>query len=167
MPRPISWLPRLHRIRRAVETTVRSHYDRKDLQQLFEIQPRSAQLLYELLPTVRLGRSLLVEREVLAQFLERITLAEDVTAEIEAIRMEKPAASRRKLRYVVTEEVAAASVASLPPNIQIERGRIEVRFDTVQELAQSLHALALALDGDLEQCIRQWEPTSTRVPLPV
>jgi hypothetical protein len=51
MPRPISWLPRLHLFRRAVETTVRSHYNRKDLDRPFEIQPRSAQLLYELLPS--------------------------------------------------------------------------------------------------------------------
>ena len=60
MPRPISWLPRLHEIRRSVFNSVRSHYDRNDLERVFEVQPRSAQLLLELLPTVRLGRSLLV-----------------------------------------------------------------------------------------------------------
>jgi hypothetical protein len=76
MPRPISWLPRLSAIRRSAENSVRSHYDRKDLERLFEVQPRSAQLLLELLPTIRLGRSLLVERAALAQFLERITVAE-------------------------------------------------------------------------------------------
>jgi len=37
--RPICWLPRLHLIRRAVTNSVRSHYDRHDLEQLFELQP--------------------------------------------------------------------------------------------------------------------------------
>ncbi|MDQ1450390.1 MAG: hypothetical protein QOK38_256 [Acidobacteriaceae bacterium] len=35
MPRPISWLPRLHEIRRSVVNSVRSHYDRNDLERLF------------------------------------------------------------------------------------------------------------------------------------
>jgi hypothetical protein len=49
MPRPISWLPRLHEIRRSVINPVRSRYDRDDLERFFEVQPRSAQLLLELL----------------------------------------------------------------------------------------------------------------------
>jgi len=32
MPRPLSWLPRLHEISRSVANSVRSHYDRHDLQ---------------------------------------------------------------------------------------------------------------------------------------
>ena len=42
MPRRLSWLPRLHEIRRSVGNSVRSHYDRRDLQTLFEFQPRAA-----------------------------------------------------------------------------------------------------------------------------
>ena len=63
MPRPISWLPRLHEIRRAVDGSVRSHYDRRDLERLFEVQPRSAQKLIELFPALTVGTSRLVERE--------------------------------------------------------------------------------------------------------
>jgi len=39
MPRPLSWLPRLHVIRRTVANSVRSHYDRRELETLFELQP--------------------------------------------------------------------------------------------------------------------------------
>jgi len=42
MPRPVSWLPRLHVIRRTITTSVRSHYDRRELETLFELQPRPA-----------------------------------------------------------------------------------------------------------------------------
>ena len=158
MPRPLSWLPRLHLIRRSVANSVRSHYDRHDLEKLFEVQPRSAQLLLELMPTVPLGRSLLVEREALAQFLERLHQADDVPAELERLRAQKPGKTRKKLRYVVTEEAAQATVASLPPNLTAEPGRLEIRFATLVELAQTLHAVAQALDHDLETCVRLWEP---------
>jgi hypothetical protein len=161
MPRPISWLPRLHEIRRSVVNSVRSHYDRNDLERLFEVQPRSAQLLLELLPTVRLGRSLLVEREALAQFIERLSVAEDVSSEIERIRSERPGQVRKKLRYVVTDEVANATVSSLPSNVVAEAGRLEIRFSTLIELAESLHAVAQALDHDLDTCVKLWEPQAT------
>jgi hypothetical protein len=78
MPRPISWLPRLHIIARSVAQSIRSHYDRHDLEALFELQPRSAQKLLEMLPTVQVGNSHLVDREVLANFLDRVRDADDV-----------------------------------------------------------------------------------------
>jgi hypothetical protein len=161
MPRPISWLPRLHEIRRSVVNSVRSHYDRNDLERLFEVQPRSAQLLLELLPTVRLGRSLLAEREALVYFLERLTAADDVSGEIERIRSEKRGQVRRKLRYVVTDEVANATVFSLPSNVAVEPGRLEIRFNTLVELAESLHAVAQALDHDLDTCAQLWVQQAT------
>ena len=94
MPRPVSWLPRLHEIRRSVANSVRSHYGRRDLEQLFELQPRAAQKLIEMLPTVQIGTSLLLEREALAGFLDRVREAEDVTALFEQVRAEKAGVSR-------------------------------------------------------------------------
>jgi hypothetical protein len=77
MPRPVSWLPRLHLIARSVANSVRSHYDRRDLEALFELQPRGTQKLLEMLPTVQIGNSRLVDRKVLAGFLDRVREAED------------------------------------------------------------------------------------------
>ena len=62
MPRPISWLQRLPVIRKSVANSVRSHYDRHDLENLFELQPRAAQKLLEMLPTAQIGNSKLVDR---------------------------------------------------------------------------------------------------------
>lgn len=50
MLRLITWLSRLHEIRRSVANLVRSHYDRRDIEALFELQPRAAQKLVEMLP---------------------------------------------------------------------------------------------------------------------
>jgi hypothetical protein len=96
MPRPISWLPRLHEIARSVANSVRSHYDRRDLEQLFELQPRAAQKLLEMLPTVQVGTSGLVERETLGAFLERVRDSENTTELFEQIRKEKAGNSRRE-----------------------------------------------------------------------
>ena len=58
MSRPISWLPRLHEITRAVEHSIRSHYDRHDLEELFELQPRAAQKMLEMVRAHGLEESL-------------------------------------------------------------------------------------------------------------
>jgi len=52
MARLVSWLPRLPSLFRSVSESVRSHYASDDLERLFQIQPRSAQMLMHLLPTV-------------------------------------------------------------------------------------------------------------------
>ncbi|ADW71573.1 hypothetical protein AciX9_4643 (plasmid) [Granulicella tundricola MP5ACTX9] len=69
MPRPISWLPRLHEITKTITHSVRSHHDRRDIEKLFELQPRAAQELLKLLPSVQVGTSRLLDRQVLADFL--------------------------------------------------------------------------------------------------
>jgi hypothetical protein len=43
----------------------------------------------------------------------------------------------------------------------VERGRLEIRFSTLIELAESLHAVAQALDHDLDTCAQLWEPEAT------
>jgi hypothetical protein len=55
MPRPVSWLTRLREIRRAVASSVRSHYERKEIEALFQVQPRAAQLLLEMREKVGVG----------------------------------------------------------------------------------------------------------------
>jgi hypothetical protein len=105
LPRPISWLPRLHIIARSVANSVRSHYDRHDLETLFELQPRAAQKLLEMLPTVQIGSSRLVDREVLASFLDRVRDADDMSKLFGEIRAEKAQVSRRRPRSLVRRDL--------------------------------------------------------------
>lgn len=158
MARPVSWLPRLPALLRSVSESVRSHYAAGDLERLFEIQPRSAQMLMNLLPTVRIGKSFLVEREALAVFLGRLADAEDPTAELASVRSHgKPPTVRRKLRDLVPRDISAG-LTELPPNVALEPGSLSVRFGTVEELASSLWRLAAILQEDLEGFARRYEP---------
>ncbi|WP_263377205.1 hypothetical protein [Granulicella aggregans] len=158
MPRPVSWLPRLHEIRRSVANSVRSHYGRRDLEQLFELQPRAAQKLFEMLPTVKIGTSLLVEREALVIFLDRVREAEDVGALFEQVRAEKAGVSRRKVRALVPRDTEPATLSSLPESIALSRGRLEVSFATVEQLAEAMFALARVLETDVDAFAQAYEP---------
>ena len=157
MPRPISWLPRLHVIARSVANSVRSHYDRHDLETLFELQPRAAQKLLELLPTVRIGNSRLVDREVLAGFLDRVRDADDTGKLFDEIRAEKAQVSRRKPRSLVRRDLDPIGIGSLPSSITLEPGRMEVRFETVEQLAEAMYALARVLEAEGQQFAERFE----------
>ena len=158
MARPVSWLPRLPALARAVGESVRSHYTCSDLERLFEVQPRSAQMLMNNLPTVRIGKSLLVEREALAGWLGRLATADDPARELASMRTEsKPPIVRRKLRELVQRDVAAGESA-LPANVHLETGSLAVTFTTVEELATALWRLAMLLEEDLDGFALLYEP---------
>jgi len=158
MPRPLSWLPRLHAITRSVAHSVRSHYDRRDLEQLFELQPRAAQKLIEMLPAVKIGTSLLVEREALVSFLERVRETDDVPTLLHHLRQQKEHLSRRKPRRLVRRDFDPIDLDSLPESLALSRGRIEISFLTVEQLAQNLFQLAQLLTDDMEEFVTRFEP---------
>lgn len=162
MPRPVSWLPRLHTISRAVANSVRSHYDRRDLEHLFELQPRAAQKLLEMLPTVEIGTSKLVDREVLGSFLDRVRDTDDTAMLFEEIRAEKTQISRRKPRSLVRRDLDPIGIGSLPDSITMSRGRLEVNFQTVEELAEAMYALARVLESEGEEFVSQFQPPRLR-----
>ncbi len=157
MPRPLSWLPRLHVIRRTITNSVRSHYDRRELETLFELQPRSAQKLSEMLPSVRVGTSRLIEREALVRFLDRVQEADDVAALFDHIRAEKTLASRRRIRSLVRRDLEPVALTSLPDTIQLSRGQLKIRFDTVEQLAENLLLLARILESEGEEVAANYE----------
>lgn len=157
MPRPISWLPRLYRIQQQVRNSVRSHYERKDLEALFELQPRAAQLLLELLPTLTIGRSRLVEREALESFLAAIQDADDPSLVVGTLRREKPGKSRKRPQTLIQRDLSPVPLEAMPANISLSRGRLQISFNTVEELAEALYTLARAIETDGDQFARQYE----------
>ena len=158
MARPISWLPRLDVLRRSVGDSVRSHYSREDLERLFEVQPRSAQMLMGLMPTVRIGQNLLVERTALSSFLGRLSASEDPASEFVSIRAKgKPLVVRRKLRELVQKDMDAELTAT-PANVALAPGSLQIRFESLEELAAAMCWLASVLDEDLDGFAERYEP---------
>ena len=159
MPRPLSWLPRLHEIRRAVANSVRSHYTRQDLEGLFELQTRAPQKLIEMIPSTQLGSARLVEREELERFLTGVHEADDVPAYLEAVRAERHRVSRRRPRSLVRADLPRVDLTSLPDSIRLSPGKLEVSFRTIEELAEAMLTLARVLEGDGDELAVKYEST--------
>ena len=145
MPRPITWLPRLTEIRRSVKNSARSHYERKDIERLFELQPRAAQALVQgISPSAKVGRSFLLARADLEVFLDRIQEGAN-PASLLSHRSEP--VPRRRLRELVQVDRFSATLDEAPGNISLQPGELTITFSSMQELAGALLALAEILDN--------------------
>jgi hypothetical protein len=164
MARPASWLPRLHEIRRAVSSSIRSHYTRRELEGLFQLQPRAALKLIELLPTASIGTALLVEKEALLSFLEGANVADDITAYFERMRLAKAAVSKKKIRSLVRRDREPLTISSLPQTLRISPGRLEINFSTVLDLTEAMYALARVLENDEQEFVRRFEQSTLPAP---
>jgi hypothetical protein len=145
MPRPLTWLPRLSEIRREINKSVRSHYERKDLEPIFHLQHRAAHQLMQLLPCTKIGRSLIIERQALINFLDRIHDAEDPASVLQSFRAAKEAPKRRTLRNLVQKDSPPVALETLPTSIELRPGEATIRFVRMEDLAASLLALAQVL----------------------
>jgi hypothetical protein len=110
-----------------------------------------------MLPTTAIGRSRLVERQALADFLDRIHKADDPSAELDLIRAQGGAVSRKKLRTLVRRDAEPLQVDSLPANIEFIPGQMSVSFRTIEDLAQSMYSLARAIETDGDELARRYE----------
>lgn len=137
---------------------MRSHYTRRELEALFQIQQGAASRLLEIVPTLKVNGSYLAEREGLLAFLDKVSDAEDVTTLMRRLRAEKNAPSRRSVRRMVRRDTSPVSLAGLPETIRLARGHLEIKFETMEGFVETLYLLARILDDDLEEFAHQYEP---------
>jgi hypothetical protein len=76
---------------------------------------------------------------------------------MEAIRQQKQSVSRRKIRSLVQKNTEPVTLASLPSNLILQTGHLEVTFSTIEELAQTMYALAQAIENDGDEMARLFE----------
>jgi hypothetical protein len=135
----------LTEIRRSVKNSARSHYERKDIERLFELQPRAAQALVQgISPSAKVGRSFLLARADLEVFLDRIQEGAN-PASLLSHRSEP--VPRRSLRELVQVDRFSATLDEAPGNISLQPGELTITFSSMQELAGALLALAEILDN--------------------
>jgi hypothetical protein len=159
MARPHTWLPRLPEIIKAVEISARTHYDRSDIERLFDIQRRAAQKVQNILPCVKIGASRLVEREALLNFLQSLRETGNATQLVAKFRQEKVKDSKRVPRTLIRKDVAIVHLDSLPDNIDLSRGRLQVTFRSTEHMVESLYQLALILEAQGEEFAARFDPT--------
>lgn len=160
-----SWLLRLPEIRRSVRESVRSHYDSRDLQRLFSVKPRAAQNLIKMFGAgAKIGRSILVERVALADFLTLVAESCDPETTLRSRRQQKTPAPppRRALRCLVQTDNDPATLNTIPRNITVSLGKMEIEFTRMEELAGALHAIAQILENEFEEFANRFEPAIER-----
>ena len=136
----------------------RSHYERRELERLFELQPRAAQKLLEALPTVRAGTSYLVERDALLSLLDAVQQADDPAAVLAAARSRVAVPARRALRQLVPDDRPQTTWENLPASLTFSPGEVRLSFTRIEELAAALAALASLLERELESFADRYEP---------
>lgn len=157
MSRPLSWIDRIYTIFQAVTSSARSHYDRKDLERLFSLQPRSAQNLMSALPTVSVGKAHLVERAALLLFLSQLRQADDPGELYAKLKSAKGSKTKRKIQNFVLDDLVA-DLDTLPSTVSLSVGEVRVQFQNAEELVEAMMHLAIVLDKQLDAFVAKYQP---------
>jgi hypothetical protein len=170
MPAKPAWHGKLDQIVTELEALPPgSSVNRSTLEFLLGVGPRRAQQIMAACVTERVGTSSLADRDLLCQYLRQ--LAAGNSGFYESQRQRRVAAAIEELRQVwvtrpkVWVEAPAAIVnqkwEALPEGVDLQPGRITIRFETSQEALQKMLALAMAVGSDMlwfEEEIRTSRP---------
>jgi hypothetical protein len=155
MARKTEWFHRLPEIRAQLEQLPSSLLDRAAIELLFQIRPRQATRILHRMGATLHGGALLIDRETLIHRLQAIE--QDANLVFEQGRrkrfeeqIEEARRQMRSRRIIISTEAAPANleIQTLPEDIHLEPGRLEVRFRTPTELLQKLLLLAQTISED-------------------
>lgn len=155
MPRKTEWV---HRIPNALEVLRQSPaplVDRGDIEELLQVSGRHAIRILHRLGAVEAGKNLFIAREELIERLESVLAGDDVR--FERRRLEKLDRTLAELdRNLRARQVPVSAhpdaqdmlLPSLPRTVRLRPGRLEIDFDTPEELLARLYELSQALVND-------------------
>jgi hypothetical protein len=161
MPVPPTWMPRLAEILAAVESLPASELDREQIMRLFRVKRRAALLLMQQLEPKRVRGSWRIDRRRLAAWLEdqmrdagrELDRRERLTRALITADLSLPRPKGAFLSVAATQEMRSQAVRGLPPGVAIDFGspsRLEVEFQTLEDLAEKLIQAGLALDRNFD-----------------
>jgi hypothetical protein len=161
MPVPPTWIPRLAGILAAVESLPSRELDREQIMCLFLIKRRAALLLMQQLEPKMVRGSWRIDRLRLAAWLEdqmrdagrELDRRERLTRALITADLSLPRPKGAFLSVAATQEMRSQAVQGLPPGVSLAFGspsRLEVEFQTLEELAEKLLQAGLALDRNFD-----------------
>ena len=161
MPVPPTWIPRLTEILAAVESLPSRELDREQIMRLFRIKRRAALLLMKQLEPKMVRGSWRIDRLRLAAWLEdqmrdagrELDRRERLTRALITADLSLPRPKGAFLSVAATQEMRSKAVQGFPPGVSLTTGspsRLEVEFQTLEELAEKLIQAGLALDRNFD-----------------
>ncbi len=98
------------------------------------------------------GGAHFVERSSLLSFLNAVVEAPSVEEGLRTRMLEAaPAPKSKPLRVSLPSDLRSARLPDLPPNITLAPGRLEINASTAVSMLESLLALAVVMQNDLER----------------
>lgn len=160
MARPVKWSRDLHPIRERAARARTETWSRQDIEALFGVGRASAQSLMKAIGEVEVvGGAHFVERPALLGFLDAMTRAPSVEEALRQRLLEAEAPPRPKaLRVSLPEDLRRARLPDLPANISLSPGRLEITASTAVVMLESLLALAMVMQNDLDRFQAAIEP---------
>jgi hypothetical protein len=161
MPVPPTWIPRLAEIQAALESLPSRELDREQIMRLFRIKRRAALLLMKQLEPKMVRGSWRIDRLRLGAWLEdqvrdagrELDRREHLTRALITADLSLPRPKGAFLSVAATQEMRSQAVQGLPPGVSLAFGspsRLEVEFQTLEELAEKLIQAGLALDRNFD-----------------
>jgi hypothetical protein len=164
MPVPPSWIPRLPEILAAAQSLPSHDLDRDQIMRLFGVKRRAALLLMKQLEPKMVRGSWRIDRSRLAAWLEEQMHHSDrelerqkrLTRALITADLSLPRPNGAFLSVTASQEMRSQALQGLPPGVRIAPGspsRLEVEFQTLEELAERLIQAGLALDRNFDHYV--------------
>ena len=153
MARPVNWARDLHLLRERASRSRTETWSRQDLEILFSVGRATAQGLMKAIGEVQnVAGAHFVERPALLAFLDAMIAAPSVDEALRArLAGAEPVPRPKALRVSLPADLRHVMLPDLPPNITLEPGRLEVRAGTAESMLESLVALAMVMQNDLDR----------------
>jgi hypothetical protein len=165
MPDQPSWIDRLPDITRSLEAPDAPPFlDRPSIERLFGLRRRQSIALMHRLGGYQVGKTFLVDRQTLVEFLADPLRRHGADVEARRFRTvgERLARAReerhfRRISIPATPPVFQINLDSLPAGIDIGHRELTVHFDHPRDLLEKLFALSQALANQYESFEAAWE----------
>lgn len=158
MPDQPTWLERVPAILAFLKSQDAPLFlDRPAVERLFGLRRRQAIELLRRCGGYQVGKTFLVLRETMVEFLNQPVTAgkvSDCLAQkrrvVDSLMEAWPLQEARKITFPVPSEVFAQTLSDLPGGIQLVPGQLTITFAAPLELLQQLFTLSQALANDYE-----------------
>ena len=160
MPRPIKWSLDLHQIRERAASSRTETWSRQEIEHLFSVGRATAQTLMKAVGHIQtIGTTHFVDRASLLAFLDAMIAAPSVEEGLrDRLAEAEPAPARRRMKVSLPQDLRHAMLPDLPPNIVLSPGRLEITSGTAVQMLESLVALAMVMQNDLDRFRSVIEP---------
>jgi hypothetical protein len=153
-----SWLERVPELLIKLQAeTAPPLLDRAAIETLFGLRRRQAIALLHRFPGYQLGRTFVVPRESVIEFLarqptcERLEQAEAQKQRVaEFLGEARQALTLPRISLPLPTKLSEITFAGLPPGIELTPGRLSIQFESATGLLEKLFALAQAFANDFE-----------------